>query len=143
MRISDWSSDVCSSDLIAPIDAAADRDIAVEQIGLGKAQFDRFRIARIIDRRLELLAEAAEVALADRGLEQEILDRRETGRQRQFAGRLFLDIGFEDDAVGRAAFLALALQIFLEIAKAVDAALGAIDAEAVEPRSETRRVGKD
>src|SRR3546814_6384610 len=45
---------------------------------------------------------------------------------------LFLDIGFEDDAVGRAAFLALDLQIFLEIAKAVDAALGALDAEAVE-----------
>src|SRR3546814_4303625 len=106
MRISDWSSDVCSSDL------APDRDIAVEQIGFGKAEFDRLRIARIIDRGLELLAEAAEVALADRRLEQEILDRRETGRQRQFAGRLFLDIGFGDDAVGRDDFLALDLQFF-------------------------------
>src|SRR3546814_3659106 len=76
--------------------------------------------------------EAAEVALADRGLEQEILDRREAGRQRQFAGRLFLDIGFEDDAVGGAAFLALDFQIFLEITEAVDAVLGALDAEAVE-----------
>src|SRR3546814_13562727 len=89
-------------------------------------------MARKIDRGLELLTKAAEGALAERRLEQEILDRRETGRQRQFAGRLFLDIGFEDDAVGRAAFLALDLQIFLEIAKAVDAALGALDAEAVE-----------
>src|SRR3546814_8805503 len=95
-------------------------------------------MARKIDRGLELLTKAAEVALADRGLEQELLDRRETGRQRQFAGRLFLDIGFEDDAVGRAAFLALDLQIFMEIAKAVDAALGSLDAEAVERVALTR-----
>src|SRR3546814_10751241 len=64
------------------------------------------------------LSETAEVALADRRLDEEAFDRRETRRERQFAGRLFLDIGFEDDAVGGAALLALDLQIFLEIAEA-------------------------
>src|SRR3546814_13509278 len=100
MRNSDWSSDVCSSDFVdleggrrrlerrlaivvdeverievAAIDAAADRDIMVEQIGFGEAQFDRFRIARIIDRRLELLPHAAEVALAHRRLDEEAFDQ--------------------------------------------------------------------
>src|SRR3546814_14096904 len=41
-------------------------------------------------------------------------------------------VGFQDDPVGGAAFLALDFQILLEIAKAVDAALGALDREAVE-----------
>src|SRR5690606_40080948 len=79
-----------------------------------------------------LLALAAEVALADRGLDEEAFDRREARRKREFARRLLLDIGFKNDAVGRAAFLALDLEIFLEIAEAVDAPFGALHRKAVE-----------
>src|SRR3546814_7041875 len=92
----------------------------VEQIGFGETQLDRLRIARIVDRRRKLLPQPTEIALADRRLDKETFDRRETGRKRQFAGRLFLDVGFQHDAVGRAAFLALDFQILLEIAEAVE-----------------------
>src|SRR3546814_18700218 len=69
MRISDWSSDVCSSDL---------------------------------------------------------------GRQLDFAGRAFLDIGLQQEPVGRRAGALLDLELVLEEAERVDAVLRALDLEAVE-----------
>src|SRR3546814_6599983 len=91
----------------------------VEQIGFGETQLDRLRIARIVDRRRKLLPQPTEIALADRRLDKETFDRRETGRKRQFAGRLFLDVGFQHDAVGRSEEHTSELQSLMRISYAV------------------------
>ena len=90
------------------------------------------REAGIADAGAQFLALAAEVALADRRLQNEILDAGKTCRKLQFAGRLFLDIGFEDDAVGRTALLLFNFQIFLEKAQRFDPVGRTLDLEAVE-----------
>src|SRR3546814_19743925 len=98
MRISDWSSDVCSSDLdlepgrgmliggvaVAPLayvveavviateHVAAKGDVPVEHVRLRKAQVHRFGIAGIIDAGAQFLALAAEIAFGDREMSDEL-----------------------------------------------------------------------
>ena len=117
---------------IAPVEVEADRDVAVEQIGLGEAELDRLGIARIIDRGAQLLAAAHEVALLDRQVDEEALEARKAGRQLELAGRPLLDLDAEHDPVGRRALLLLDLQILLEEAERLDAVARAADADVVE-----------
>ena len=118
--------------IVATEDITAQRDILVEQIGLGETKLDRLRIARIIHRRAQQLPLAAEVALRDRRVDDEAFKAGETGRELKLAGRFFLDIGFEHDAIRRGTLLLLDLQIFLEIAERLDAIRRAAHLEAVE-----------
>ena len=117
---------------VAPEDITTERNILVEEIGLGEAQFDRFRIGRVIDRGAQLLPLAAEVALADRGVDDEAFEARKACRQLQFARRFFLDVRLEHDAVGRRPLLLRDFQLLLEKAQALDAFLRTLDCDAVE-----------
>src|SRR5205085_8295602 len=117
---------------VAPEQVEADRDIAVEEIGFGEAQLDRLGIARIIDGGTELLAEAAEVALLDRQVDQEALEAGEAGGQLQLAGRAFFHLDPEDDAVRRRALRLGDFQIVLEVAERLDAVARAADGGVVE-----------
>ena len=58
---------------------AAQCDILVEQIGLGEPELYRLRECRIVDAGAQFLPLAAEVTLADRSIDDEPFDRRETG----------------------------------------------------------------
>src|SRR5690606_35294846 len=102
---------------IAAKNVDTDCDIAIEQIRLGKAKLNRLREAGIADACAQFLSLAAEVALTDGGLQNEILDAGETGRKLQFASGALLDIRFQYDAIRRAALLLLNFQRFLEKAE--------------------------
>ena len=65
-------------------------------------------------------------------MENEVFDGRKTSRKRQFARCLFLDIGRQHDAVGRATLHLLDFQVFLKIAKRLDAFCGALHLNAVK-----------
>ncbi len=117
---------------IAAKNASAKRNRPVEKIGFGKIELGRFRKGGIIDAGAENLSLAAKIPLLDRSLQEEVLDRREARRQRQLAGRFFLDIRFQDDAIRSAAFLLFDLQVFLEIAQGLDPAFRPLEQEAVE-----------
>src|SRR3546814_14896954 len=56
MRISDWSSDVCSSDLRAPLDFA--RDQMTDHFGIGLAGENPALRDQLIPQRLEILDDA-------------------------------------------------------------------------------------
>src|SRR4030095_11773431 len=79
---------------------------------------DALRILRIAARQADRLAAAAEVALLDRGLEDEALDPREARR--------------ELERVWRASRLLLDLELFLEVTERLDAVGRAFDLERVE-----------
>ena len=65
-------------------------------------------------------------------MENEVFDGRKTSRKRQFTRCLFLDIGRQHDAVGRATLHLLDFQLFLKIAKRLDAFCGALYLNAVK-----------
>src|SRR3546814_1344363 len=76
MRISDWSSDVCSSDLFLPHRAVHRVDIIVEialVLGDDRAAHDRQRV----DGEMRIDAEFDEVVLRDEAAHLEILIRSE------------------------------------------------------------------
>ena len=110
----------------------AEREVAAEQIGLGKAGLDRTREAGDVGGRTQFLAAAAEVALANRKRQDEALDAREARRNLQFASRPFLHIGFKDNLVGRGAGLLFDFQLFLEIAEALQTVAGAAHLDRIE-----------
>ena len=58
---------------IAPIDVHPQADVAIEQIGFGKADIDLLGILRVGQIEPDRLAAAAEVALFDRALENQLL----------------------------------------------------------------------
>jgi len=62
--------------VVAAEDIAAEREVASEQVGLRKAQLHRLRIFGPVDRGAQLLAHAAEVALPDRQVDEEVLEAR-------------------------------------------------------------------
>src|SRR5206468_405574 len=51
---------------------------------------------------------------------------------RQLAGRLFLDVGAQNDAIGRRPLALLDLELVAEIAEALDAVLAALDHQRIE-----------
>nr|GFD58708.1 hypothetical protein [Tanacetum cinerariifolium] len=67
-------ADIVERVIVAAEQIDTDRDVLVEQIGLGEAQLDRLGIARIVDAGTQLLALAAEIALGDVGLDDELLE---------------------------------------------------------------------
>ncbi len=75
---------------------------------------------------------AAKIALADRPLQNEALERRETCRQLQFACGLLFDIGFEDDPVRSASLDLGDLETLLEIAQRSDPCRRALDLQRIE-----------
>src|SRR5438445_4063814 len=97
-----------------------DQDWLIHEIGIGKPELDRFRIRRIIDRRVEYLALAHEIVLRDRELDHEPLEARIAAGYRQLAGGLLLHIDTEHDAVRSRPFGLLDLQLLLEEAEALD-----------------------
>ena len=99
---------------------------------LGEADGARSAVTRVIRRKADCLAAAAEIALLDRTLEDEAFEAREAGRKRQLAGRLFLHVGFENDPVGRTAVDLRDLEVLLEIAQRVDPVGRALDRQRVE-----------
>src|SRR5690606_206501 len=92
----------------------------------------RLRVARIVDAKPDDLATPAEVVLADRALEHELLEAGESGRKRKLAGRAFLDGGLEHDPAGRAAVDLVDLEVLLEVAERVDARGRTPDLQRVE-----------
>src|SRR3546814_1231704 len=97
MRISDWSSDVCSSDLGAVAVTAADQEDASARLGVGRRQFynllasyrERLKGAsahghrngarrRIDERKETVIAQAIEVAGAAARMRDVQADRKST-----------------------------------------------------------------
>src|SRR3546814_3074853 len=82
MRISDWSSDVCSSDLYAPdyvINAGGIINVALEYLGQGSREEVESRIRQIPDRLADIWAESRmsgtlAAAVADR-MAQKLIGR--------------------------------------------------------------------
>src|SRR5207302_9826871 len=111
---------------------AAEQDRLVQEIGIDEPELDRFRVNRPVDGGVEALALAHEVVLRNRELDDEPFKARIAARKRQLAGRFFLDIDAEHDAVRRRALGLLDLQLLLEEAEALDAVLAALDLERVE-----------
>src|SRR3546814_7432085 len=60
MRISDWSSDVCSSDLTRSPAEAGPLDIAVSHPSAGSDDADRAALLRALDRELDLAVDERE-----------------------------------------------------------------------------------
>src|SRR3546814_12758360 len=84
MRISDWSSDVCSSDLVVEC-RAVDRELAVHQLNLEPAleieqRFLRHRQIGVVDRAGQRRDAARFVALRDVDVEQQVFVRSEERR---------------------------------------------------------------
>src|SRR3546814_10244096 len=83
MRISDWSSDVCSSDLVAGPGLALvvaavggdvqadDRRVEAGQAGVVEAELLRLVAAQVVDHRLGAAGQLAEAGLARGGLQVE------------------------------------------------------------------------
>src|SRR3546814_21021534 len=59
MRISDWSSDVCSSDLVKQVQTSVKRDVKRVQVNVGKD----VRKAQVAVRKVETQAKQAAVAV--------------------------------------------------------------------------------
>ena len=125
-------ADVVEAAEIAPVHLCTDEDRLIEEIGVGEPRRDRLGIKRPIDLGVERLALTHEVVLLNAELNDESLEARITARQRQLAGRLFLDVGAEDDAIGRRALALLDLELVAEIAEALDAVLASLDHQRVE-----------
>jgi hypothetical protein len=107
--------------VVAAEDVEADGDVAIEQIRLGEAELDRLGEARIVDAGAQLLALAHEVALADRQVDQEALERREACRKLELAGRLLLRRRRRARPVRRRALGLLDLEIVLKKPERLDA----------------------
>src|SRR5690606_27689711 len=75
---------------------------------------------------------AHEVALLDRGVDQEALQARIAGRELELAGRALLHVDAKDDAIGRRALVLADLEIVLEEAERLDAIARAADLHRVE-----------
>src|SRR3546814_7601398 len=85
MRISDWSSDVCSSDLIR----------------LGEAEVDLRALARHGEAEPQILAAAEQIAFAQPDVAERSFRGREAEAEGELTGRLFLDIHLDQQLVGR------------------------------------------
>src|SRR5205807_9551719 len=106
-------------------------DVLVEEIRLGEAQVDLLRAERHHGADAQILAAAEKIALADADIGERAVGGRETEAERQFAGRLFLDLDCDHGAIGRRAGGVIDLD-FLEKPEILDAVLRALHLVAVE-----------
>src|SRR3546814_17451118 len=86
MRISDWSSDVCSSDLIAD-DARTDA-ANVETAHLRFAEDEAVGQADLVARRRRARAERIDIAALGRDVEGEAADRKSVVKGKSVSGRV-------------------------------------------------------
>ena len=109
--------------VIAPENVPTERNILIEEIGLGETKLDRFRKGGIVDRGTKLLPLTTEIALADRGIDDEAFEAGVTRRQLKLARRFFFDVGLEDNTIRGGTLFLRDFQLFLEEAQALDAFL--------------------
>ena len=108
----------------------AEQHALVEEVGLGEGQFEPARILPVLDRRLGVLTATEQVALGDAYLGEEAFGGRIAARDREFAGRLLLDVDIDHDPVGRRAGLVRDLD-GLEEVEVLEPPLGAVDQDAI------------
>src|SRR5690606_37995176 len=115
----------------ALVDAEPGEEIAVEERGLGEAEFEVAELRRAREGAGDRLAAAEEVALGHRDLRGEALVGRVGAAEAERAGRLLLDLDADDGGI-RVRTLAHGDAGVREIAEAPDAVLGGADLARVE-----------
>ena len=108
----------------------AERQPVVEEIRLAEREFDAARALAVGDGGARGLAAAEQVALADRDFGHEAVRRRIAARDRELAGRLFLDVDVDDHAIRGRARLVGDLHA-LEVVEILQPPLGAVDQHAI------------
>src|ERR1700730_16874554 len=105
-------------------DVDAGSDVLVEEIRFGEAEVDLLRAEGHHGTDAQVLAASQKIALADTDIGERAVGGRETEAERQFAGRLFLDLDRDHGAIGRRAGAVVDLDL-LEKSQILDAVLRA------------------
>src|SRR5262245_22887614 len=102
----------------------------VEKDRVCEGEVEATGVLAILDGALDEMSEPEQVAFGDADLRQEALRRRVAARDREFAGRLLLDVYVDDHPIGRRAGL-VGDPDALEVVQVLEPTLGPVDEHAV------------